>query len=374
MRLSERQQDAVATAITILAAVVILAAIGGVFWSLAVFFRTFSAVFLPLAVAGIAALVAQPYFDWLRTRLHLRTPVALVALLLSVLLPVALFLAFFGTMLTRQVVSLIPELVSWWEQLPDRLDEHWPEIRAFFEETELGRQMNEALRSQRGNLLAGLGLFSGKAVAAGADLVHWMAGGLGWMVTPVYFVFFLLGKRDLLADLEDYLPFLKPETRQDVAFLVREFVNIVVTFFRGQLVVAFLQGLLFAAGFSLVGLKYGLILGLLLGLLNIVPYLGSMVGLAVTLPLSYFQADGGVSTLLAVILVYGIVQTIEGYFLTPRIMGERTGLHPMVIIVAVFFWGSALNGILGMILAIPLTAFLVVLWRLAKQKYIAEWV
>ncbi len=67
-----------------------------------------------------------------------------------------------------------------------------------------------------------------------------------------------------------------------------------------------------------------------------------------------------------------MVQLIEGYVLTPKIMGNRTGLHFMAIIVAVFFWGVALGGILGMILAIPLTAFLVSFWRLAKEKYIRE--
>jgi predicted PurR-regulated permease PerM len=67
-----------------------------------------------------------------------------------------------------------------------------------------------------------------------------------------------------------------------------------------------------------------------------------------------------------------VVQTIEGYILTPKIMRDRTGLHPLAVIVAVFFWGSALGGILGMILAIPLTAFLVVLWRLAKERYLSE--
>ena len=72
------------------------------------------------------------------------------------------------------------------------------------------------------------------------------------------------------------------------------------------------------------------------------------------------------------LVVFTVVQLIEGYLLTPRIMGDRTGLHPVAIIVAVFFWGSALQGILGMILAIPLTAFLVVFWRLAKEKYIGE--
>ena len=148
----------------------------------------------------------------------------------------------------------------------------------------------------------------------------------------------------------------------------------VVSFFRGQLIVAFLQGLLFAVGFSLVGLRYGFVLGLVLGFLNIIPYLGSIVGLSVALPLALFQNGGGWLLVAWVLGVFAVVQLIEGYLLTPKIMGDRTGLHPVAIIVAIFFWGSALNGILGMILAIPLTAFLVVAWRLAKDKYIEEWV
>ena len=73
-----------------------------------------------------------------------------------------------------------------------------------------------------------------------------------------------------------------------------------------------------------------------------------------------------------VLVVFAFVQLIEGYYLTPKIMGERTGLHPLAIIVALFFWGTAFDGIAGMVLAIPLTAFLVVFWRLAKAKYISE--
>ena len=77
-------------------------------------------------------------------------------------------------------------------------------------------------------------------------------------------------------------------------------------------------------------------------------------------------------TVLWLMVVFTAVQMIEGYVLTPRIMGERTGLHPLAIIIAIFFWGSALGGIAGMVLAIPLTAFLVVFWRLAKERYIGE--
>jgi predicted PurR-regulated permease PerM len=109
-----------------------------------------------------------------------------------------------------------------------------------------------------------------------------------------------------------------------------------------------------------------------LGLLNIIPYLGSIVGLGVALPLAYLGDDGGIIRVALALVVFGVVQTIEGYLLTPKIMGNRTGLHPALIIFAVFFWGVALGGILGMILAIPLTAFAVVFWRLLKKKYITE--
>ncbi len=110
-------------------------------------------------------------------------------------------------------------------------------------------------------------------------------------------------------------------------------------------------------------------IGLTLGVLNIIPYLGTIIGLGITLPLAFFQPGGGLVTLGLVLLVQVIVQNIEGWFLTPKIMGERTGLHPVVIIIAIFFWGTALDGILGMILAIPLTAFFVTAWRFAKWRY-----
>jgi predicted PurR-regulated permease PerM len=155
-------------------------------------------------------------------------------------------------------------------------------------------------------------------------------------------------------------------------YLLEEFINILVAFFRGQIVIALLQGLLFAAGFMLAGLQYGFALGLMLGFLNIIPYLGNLIGLAVALPLAFFQADGGAGKLGLVVGVFVVVQLVEGYVLTPRIMGKRTGLHPMAIVVAILFWGSALGGLTGMILAIPLTAFFVVFWRLLKNKYITE--
>lgn len=370
MQLSDRQQQTITSALTIMAGLVIVAAVLGLFWVLAVFVGTFSHVLLPLAVAGIAALVFQPYYDWLRTRLPM--PFAVATLFLSVLIPIGLFVGFFGVVIVRELMGLVAEIPAWWDRLLQFCEANWPEVKNFFADHPLGRKLAEALKGSGPMVAGALEYFASTSVAAGTSVAGWTGALLSWAVAPVYFVFFLIMKRKEVSQLEDYLPFLKPDTRQDVVFLSREFVNIVVAFFRGQFIIAFLQGVLLAIGFSVVGLKYGLVLGFLLGFLNVIPYLGSMVGLTITLPLAYFQEEGGLPTLIGVIVVLLIVQMIEGYVLTPKVMGDRTGLHPMAIIFAVFFWGSALGGILGMILAIPLTAFLVVFWRLAKEKYIPE--
>lgn len=373
IELSERQHATVAVAITIVATVVIAAAIGGVLLLIALFVTRFSAVFLPLAVAAVAAMVFKPYFRWLTDRLRLPTPLAVVALFLSVLLPLVGFGWFFGSLIVDQVAGLLSQVPAWWAAGVELVQERAPRILEWLRTN----PVVQALRGSAGGpstdtMVQGLQLVGGQALAVGAKLLAFVGGLLGWVVTPVYFVFFLLADEQKLHRLDAALPFLKPSSRDDVVYLVQEFVGIVVSFFRGQLIIAFLQGLLFAVGFSLVGLSYGFVIGLTLGFLNIIPYLGNIVGLGTALPLAFFQQDGGIGRVLAVLAVVALVQAVEAYLLTPRIMGQRTGLHPLVIIVAIFFWGSALGGIMGMILAIPLTAFLVVVWRLFRQKYVRE--
>jgi predicted PurR-regulated permease PerM len=368
LELSERQRTTVATAVTILSACVIVVAIGALFYLLGAFVTRFSNVFLPLAVAAVAALVVTPYFEWLRRAVRLPSVIALIVVFLSLLIPVAAFAWFFGALLVEQISDLVSKLPEWWQSVEAWGREKAPPVVAFLQRHDVLQRVQE----QQSHLVQGLQVFGTGALSAGAGVLSAVGRLLSWVVLPVYFSFFLLVERQQRFSLESYLPFLKQETRHDVSYLVNEFVDIMVAFFRGQIIIAFLQGLLFAIGFTIVGLKYGFVIGLALGFLNIIPYLGNMVGLGVALPLAFFQPGGGVIKVLWVLVVFALVQMIEGYVLTPRIMGDRTGLHPMTIIVAIFFWGSALGGIMGMILAIPLTAFLVVFWRLAQEKYVQE--
>lgn len=287
VKLTERQATTIATALTILAAMVILLTVVGLFWLIAYFLNTFSGVFLPLAVGAVAALVCQPYYEWLRSKARLPRPLALIAVLLSFILPLGAFFGFFGTLLVQQVIEVASRVPEWWATASSNLQQRWPELQEFLQ-TSVGSRIREILVGMQDQILAGLGGVGGTALSAGAGVMRGIGGFLGWVVLPVYFVFFLMIERRPV-DPKTALPFLKPETRKDVMYLLQEFVNIIVAFFRGQLIIAFLQGLLFAIGFSIVGLRYGFVIGLLLGFLNVIPYLGSMIGLGISLPLALFQ-------------------------------------------------------------------------------------
>ena len=191
-----------------------------------------------------------------------------------------------------------------------------------------------------------------------------------YSIIPVYLFFILNGDRNIWKDVDKQLSFLPDERRQDLVFLSKQFSQILVSFFRGQIVIGLLLGVVLSVGFGLAGLKFGIAIGFVLGLLNIIPYLGTMLGIITVLPVAYLQEGGGGVLIALCALVFAIGQLLTDYVFTPRIMGEKTGMSPMLIIFSIFFWGAALGGLLGMILAIPLTAFFLVFWRLAREKYL----
>ncbi len=369
--LTPRQHYILAAALTLLGLTAIVAIHYLGFILLGQFIRYFSPVLTPLAVAGILAVMLRPYYAWLLGKV--RWPSLAVALVfLSILMPLLALGWLFGSLILQQLRGLLDMLPVWIAALGQRVEQWLPQLRDVWQEQGVGEQVRQQLGAKGGWLAAQAGALIRQVASAGFGVAQMVGGLFSWVVLPVYLVFLLTSRPLHLNQIEPLIPFLKPETRADIVYLAREFVGILVAFFRGQLVIAGVQGVLYAMGFGLVGLQYGVAIGLTLGFLNIIPYLGNIIGLGVALPLAYFQADGGTGALIAVLAVFGLVQAVEAYFLTPRIMGSQTGLHPMAIIFALFFWGLAFGGLMGMILAIPLTAFLVVFWRLLKAKYLKE--
>ena len=143
-----------------------------------------------------------------------------------------------------------------------------------------------------------------------------------------------------------------------------------MSFFQRQTVICLIEGVYYGLGFALVGLPYGFLIGFMLGVLNLVPLFGTVVCLPVAMPLAYFGAGGSTTRLVLVLVVWAIGQVLDGYLITPKIQGNKTGLGYAGVIFSFFFWGIVLGPVLGLLLAIPLSAFCVVLWRALKSKYI----
>lgn len=367
--LTPGQRRLVGFALGLVALLGTIALLVGVFVVLSFLVGHFSGVLWPLAVAGIIALIMRPVVELLERKLKLRRLSAVIVLYGIFVLILTGGLMLITPPLITQLIAFIAYIPDFWHNAVDYVQQNYPEwIQLINKQLE-----NEKVRRAVDGLLSEFKQLTTHALPTLKSAGHGVLGVFGFAahlaVVPIYLFFFLLSNREPTKNLEKQMPFLKPSVRDDVVFLVREFIAIIVAFFRGQLLIGLIMGAMLAVGFTVVGLKFGLIIGLVLGILNIVPYLGTIIGLSIALPLALLQPNGGMPLVALVLLVFVIVQNIEGWFLTPKIMSDRTGLHPVAIIVSIFFWGTALNGILGMVLAIPLTAFFVTAWRLVKRKY-----
>lgn len=369
--LTPNQRRLVGTALTFAAIVGILALLVFSLRMVGLVVQQFSGVIWPLATAGIVALILQPFVALLERRLKLRRLSAVIVLYGAAVLVAAGLLLAIAPAVIGQIIDFFNYVPTLWPHVVAWAESHFPDwlslVRRYAENPAIKNALG-ALAAQAQDLATQI-VPSLKQAGAGIFGLFGVVASLA--IIPVYLFFFLMAdSRDPTRRLADHLVFLQPDHRDDVVFLVREFVGIIVAFFRGQLLIGLIMGALLATGFSIAGLRFGLALGVIIGLLNIVPYLGSILGLSVVLPLALLQAGGGLWLVGACLGVFVAVQAIEGWFLTPRIMGQQTGLHPVAIIFAVFFWGEALGGILGMLLAVPLTAFFVIAWRLVRRKYL----
>jgi predicted PurR-regulated permease PerM len=367
--LTPGQRRVVGGALTLLAFLGSIALLIAAFFVLGRLLGFFSNVLWPLAVAGVMALILRPVVQVFQRRLHLRRSAAVVLLYGLFLLLMAGMLVLLLPPLIEQLIDFINYAPTLWTNAINYLQQHYPKWVALAERYLAHpsvRNVVDTVAAESKALLAhaipSLRAAFGGALNLATFLTH-------LAIIPVYLFFFLLMRGKPTRNLGSQMPFLRPKIRDDVVFLTSEFVAIIESFFRGQLLIGLCMGVLFAIGFTLIGLEFGLVIGLALGVLNIVPYLGTILGLLITIPLAFFQPAGGWHLIGLLLLVNTVVQCIESWFLTPRIMGHHTGLHPIAIIIAIFFWGTAFGSVLGMLLAVPLTAFFVTAWRLAKLKY-----
>jgi len=185
------------------------------------------------------------------------------------------------------------------------------------------------------------------------------------VLIPIIAFYFLLDWDRMLESLRRLIPRHYEKTTLGI---VGECHNVLGAFVKGQFLVMFLLGVVYAVGLQLIGLEVGLIIGMVAGLASIIPYLGFGVGIIAAVIATLFQFGIDWTHLALVIIVFMIGQAIEGYILQPFLLGDKIGLSPVAVVFAVLA-GAQLAGFLGMLIALPVAAVIVVLLRHARECY-----
>lgn len=320
-------------------------------------------VLLPF-VAGIAiAYFLDPVADFLERRRLPRLAAVILITLIFFLLMIGLVLLVLP-LLWEQAAALIAA----WPRIMERMMALMDALRAgemsAFPAAD-GSLFAEAVSGLRNSVAGALSEFLAGVVDQGLGLANFIAL---LFVTPVVSFYLLLDWDRILARIDQFLP--RPHA-PTIRGLAREIDRVLSGFARGTTFVCLILAAFYAVALSLAGLKFGLIVGLLAGFLSFIPFVGAVFGfvLAGLLALIQFWPDPVMIGLILGIFILG--QIIEGNFLTPRLVGESVGLHPLWIVFALLAFG-ALFGFVGVLLAVPIAATLGVLVRHFLKGYLAS--
>ena len=281
----------------------------------------------------------------------------------------ALFTLVFMAMLLVLIPMLAKQLVRLYELAPQMLD--WLQHVALpWVQTRLGLadgfwkfdKIKSAISEHMGQTTDIVGIVLSQATASGLALIGWLAN----MVLIPVVGFYLLRDWDLMmAKLRRLLP---RQREEQVVSLALECHEVLGAFVRGQLLVMLALGVIYAAGLMLVGLELGLLIGIMAGLAAIVPYMGFIIGIGAALIAGMFQFGGDLYPMLGIVAVFMVGQALEGMVLTPLLVGDRIGLHPVAVIFAILA-GGELFGFTGVLLALPVAAVIMVLLRHMHDLY-----
>jgi len=183
---------------------------------------------------------------------------------------------------------------------------------------------------------------------------------LSLILVPIYLFFLLNEKPRIEKRWKDYLPLRASPLKNEVAEVLSEINKYVTAYFRGQLLVCLVDGVLIGGALTLFGLNFAPLIGVLVVILTMVPYIGIIACWVPAVLIAAFQWGDWTHPLI-VTGIFILIQNLEGIFYAPRIVGNSVGLHPMTVIVSIFVWGLIIGGVLGPLLAVPLTATIKVL-------------
>lgn len=312
-------------------------------------------VILPFVLGGAIAYCLDPIADRLERVGFSRVVSVTIISLVAVLLFVVMFLLVLPT-LVQQAAQLIETAPDLFNQLQKVLTERFP---ALLDENSTIREqlvaLGETIRSKGGDLINGI-------LSSAAGLINVI---ILLVIVPVVAFYLLLDWDNMTAKIDEMLP-------RDHAPVVRRLAtqidNTLASFIRGQGTVCLILGTYYAVALMIAGLNFGLVVGFIAGLITFIPYVGALVGGSLAVGLALFQFWGDWMSIGIVAAIFGFGQFLEGNILTPKLVGNSVGLHPVWLIFALSVFGS-LFGFVGMLVAVPLAAIIGVLTRYGIEQY-----
>lgn len=312
-------------------------------------------ILTPFLVSILLAYMGDPVVDFLE-RYKVPRTVGVIAVFVLVSLIMLVLLLVLVPMIGRQLVSLYgltPQLIDWLQDsaLP------WLQLQLGIS-AKIGSldSIKQMFSENLGKTTDVMQMLLAKITASSVVFLGWLANML---LIPVV-TFYLLRDWDILvAKLRRLLP---RKNEKLVVNLIAECHEVLGAFMRGQLLVMLALGVVYAAGLMVLGLELGLLIGLLAGLASLVPYMGFIVGIGAALIAGLFQFGLDPYLLLGIVAVFAIGQALESMLLTPLLVGDRIGLHPVAVIFAILA-GGQLFGFTGVLLALPVAAVIMVLLR-----------
>jgi predicted PurR-regulated permease PerM len=256
------------------------------------------------------------------------------------------------------LISRVPELVG---NLRDEVESLLKQVRSALT-TSQAKQVDAALSAHAARIAEWVGGMIGNVISGGAAMLN-LLGLL--LITPVTAFYLLRDWDEIIGRINQLLPRREGEAIRGV---LREIDDRLSGFVRGQVLVCALLAAWYAIGLTLVGLNFALVVGISAGVLSVIPFIGNFLGLGTSLLIAFWQFDDWPPiALVAAVFLSG--QVLEGNFVTPKIVGDRVGLHPVWLIFAVTA-GSYLLGITGALLAVPVAAAIGVLVRFSIEQYL----
>ena len=334
------------------------------FWGAAIFLFLgfvwlFSGVLTPFVLGIVIAYLLNPLVKKFATKGVKRTTstIIIISIFFSVLTALIVLVA---PIIAKESAALIEAMPGYLDRVFKAIQPHTAWLQQNFGEGYM-TDAKSFVKENASKILSVSGGIAG-GIAAGGQAV---AGMLTTLVLTPLVAFFMMKEWPAITDwVEDLIP---RQNEKMIKDLIKQIDGKLSGFIRGQITVAFFLGLIYAVALTVAGLNYGFLIGITAGFLSIIPMVGSTLGLLVSVIVAWFQA-GDIQYVGIIGAIFIVGQIVEGNLLTPKLVGDSVGLHPLWIMFALLAGGS-LFGILGMLLAVPVAAVIGVLMSFAILQY-----